>query len=282
MRVLEPIKIGPVEIPNRVVRTAHGTHFGNGSITKELIDYHVERARGGVGLTILEIAGVHPSCPASICNFDDSIVEGYERLMAAIRPHGMKVFQQLWHAGHNGLPLDGGPPWSSCDLPSPVLGIVPIPMSKAQIDEIVAAFGAAAGRCKRGGVDGVELHASHGYLPQQFMSAMLNRREDHYGGSFENRMRFTVEVLGAIREEVGPDYPVGVRLSPEIVDGGMTPEETARAARYLEEAGLIDFLDVSMGGYFAFPKMIGGMFEPAGYELATSAPVTAAVSVPRL
>ena len=244
MKALEPISIGSVEIPNRVVRTAHGTHFGDGGFSPTLIDYHVERARGGVGLTILEIAGVHPTCPSSICNFDDSIIEGYARLMEAVRPHGMRVFQQLWHAGHNGLPLDGGPPWSSCDLPSPVLGVVPIGMNKAQIEELVAAFAAAAERCKKGGIDGVELHASHGYLPQQFMSAMLNHRDDEYGGSFENRMRFTVEVLSAIRERVGADYAVG--------------------------------------GYFAFPKMIGGMFEPAGYELPTSAPVTSAVKVPRI
>ena len=282
MKALEPISIAGVQIPNRVVRTAHGTHFGDGGIVPSLIDYHVERARGGVGLTILEIAGVHLTCPSSICNFDDSIIEGYSRLMEAVRPHGMRVFQQLWHAGHNGVPMDGGPPWSSCDLPSPVLGIVPIAMSKAQIDEIVASFAAAAERCKKGGIEGIELHASHGYLPQQFMSAMLNHREDEYGGSFENRMRFTVEVLSAIRERVGANYPVGVRLSPEIIDGGMTPEETAKAASYLEERGLIDFLDVSMGGYFAFPKMIGGMFEPAGYELPTSAPVTSAVKVPRI
>src|SRR3546814_2501322 len=102
---------------------------------------------------------------------------------------------------------------------------------------MVEAFAAAAERCQSGGIDGVELHGSHGYLPQQFMSAMLNRREDEYGGSFENRMRFTVEVLAAIREQVGPGYPVGIRLSPEIVEGGMTPEETARAASYLEERG---------------------------------------------
>src|SRR3546814_19545604 len=111
------------------------------------------------------------------------------------------------------------------------------------------------------------------------MSAMLDRREDEYGGSFENRMRFTVEVLAAIREQVGPGYPVGIRLSPEIVEGGMTPEETARAASYLEERGLIDFLDVSMAGYFAFPKMFGGMFEPAGNELAARARVPPAVKV---
>src|SRR3546814_4458757 len=106
MKALEPISIAGVEIPNSVVRTAHSTHFGSGGIVPSLIDYHVERARGGVGLTILEIAGVHPTCPSSICNFDDSVIEGYEQLMRAIRPHGMRVFQQLWHAGHNGVPID--------------------------------------------------------------------------------------------------------------------------------------------------------------------------------
>src|SRR3546814_6418282 len=132
---------------------------------------------------------------------------------------------------------------------------------------MVEAFAAAAERCQSGGIDGVELHGSHGYLPQQFMSAMLNRREDEYGGSFENRMRFTVEVLAAIREQVGPGYTVGIRLSTEIVEGGMTHEETARAASYLEEWELIDFIGVSMGGFFAFPKMLGGMLATAGDEL---------------
>lgn len=282
MRVLTPVSIGGIEIPNRVVRTAHGTHFGNGAINDELIAYHVERAQGGVGLTILEIAGVHPSCPSSICNFDDGVIPGYKALMEAVRPHGMRVFQQLWHAGHNGLPMDGSPPWSSCDLPSPVLGIVPQAMTRPQIAEIVSAFAAAAARCRTGGIDGVELHASHGYLPQQFMSPMLNRRNDEYGGSFENRMRFTVEILTAIRREAGADFPLGVRLSPENVKGGMTPADVAEAAAYLEDAGLIDFLDVSMGGYFAFAKMIGAMHEPTGYELPTSSIVTAAVKVPRI
>ncbi len=282
MRALSSIKIADVEVQNRIVRTAHSTHFGTGGFSDEFIAYHVERARGGVGLTILEIVGVHPTSPSSLCSFDDSIIAGYAKFMEAIRPHGMKVFQQLWHAGHNGLPLDGGPPWSSCDLPSPVLGIVPHPMTRDEIAEIVAAYAAAARRCRAGGVDGVELHASHGYLPQQFMSPMLNRRMDDYGGCFENRMRFTAEVLLAIRAEVGAGYPVGVRLSPEGVEGGMTPHDVAEAAAWLEQAGLVDFIDVSMGGYFAFPKMIGAMHEPTGYELPTSSVVTAAVSVPRI
>src|SRR3546814_14544550 len=103
-------------------------------------------------------------------------------------------------------------------------------MSQSQIREMVEAFAAAAERCQRGGIDGVELHGSHGYLPQQFMSAMPNRREDEYGGSFENRMRFPVDVLAAIPEQVGPGSPVGIPLSPAIVDAGLTPTEKAPAA----------------------------------------------------
>src|SRR3546814_11026104 len=124
---------------------------------------------------------------------------------------------------------------------------------------MVEGVGGAAWGWRRGGMDGWGLHGAQGYSAEEFMAAMLKRREDEYGGSFENRRRFTVEGLAASREQVGPGYPVGIRLSPEIVEGGMTPEETARAASYLEERGLIDFLDVSMGGYFAFTKMIGGM-----------------------
>src|SRR3546814_21009112 len=101
MKALEPISIAGVEIPNSVVRTAHSTHFGSGGIVPSLIDSHVERARGGVGLTLLEIAGVHPTCPSSICNFDDSVNKGYEQLMRNIRPHDRRVFQQSCHAGRS-------------------------------------------------------------------------------------------------------------------------------------------------------------------------------------
>jgi len=275
----DPIRINQLEVPNRVVRTAHGTHFGNG-INDKLIAYHAARAKGGVGLTILEIASVHRTSPSHVCNHDDSIIDGYEKLMAAVRPYGMRIFQQLWHGGHNRGPGDGKPPWSASDIPSAYTGEVPIEMSVDQIREIVNAYALAAVRCKTGGLDGVEVHAAHSYLVQQFLSPLTNKRTDEYGGSFDNRFRFLREVMSAIRAKTGRDFPIGVRLSSEMTPGGLMAEENIQIARQLESEELIDFLDVSMGGYYSFADMIGGMHEPAGYELPESSPVTAAVDVP--
>lgn len=279
--VLSPIDVGGVRIPNRTVRTAHATGIGAGRLSDDLIAYHAARARGGFGLTVLEILAVHPSSPGTLNAFDPTISDGYARLMDAVRPHGMKVFQQLWHAGHNGAPLDGSPPWSPSDVPSPQLGVVPRAMSKGQIDEIVAAFAAAARLCKAAGLDGVEVHGAHGYLIQQFLSRNANRREDDYGGDLPNRMRFLLEVMRAVRAEVaGPGFAVGIRLATDLTDGGVTVADNQAVVAALEAEGLADFINISLGNYHTFPKMIGGMHEPVGYELDTAVPIGERARVP--
>lgn len=274
--VLRPVTIGGVEVPNRVVRTAHATGIGAGRMSDELIEYHAARARGGVGLTIIEILSVHPTSPASLNAFDPTLPAGYEKLMAACAPHGMKLFQQIWHAGHNGMPLDGSPPWSASDVPSPQVGIVPRPMTQGQIDEIVAAYASTVKLCKDSGLDGVEIHGAHGYLPQQFLSANTNKREDGYGGSLENRMRFLLEIMRACREHAADGFAVGVRLAADATPGGIGPDENIAVVQALKAEGLVDFVNVSLGNYHSFPKMIGGMHEPAGYELETAEPVARA------
>ena len=154
-------------------------------------------------------------------------------------------------------------------------------MTKAMIDDTVAAFAAAAVRCQAGGLDGVELHGAHGYLIAQFLSPATNLRDDDYGGSTENRARFLVEILRAIRAEVGPDFPVGVRLSgTDFIEGGIDPVEAAAIARLVEP--LIDFLDVSMSSYWRFHKFLSTMDDPLGYEIPTSEQVTKAVAVPTI
>jgi hypothetical protein len=157
-------------------------------------------------------------------------------------------------------------------------------MTKSMIDELVEAFGVAAGRCKTAGLDGIEIHGGHGYLVAQFLSPVTNRREDEYGGNLENRTRFVREVLAAIRSEVGKDFPLGLRISSsEEIAGGVEPEEAADAARLIEAAGLIDFLNISLGSYY--PSALGtapDMQAPHGYQLPMSSIVTSAVTVPTI
>lgn len=277
-----PIRLGPVEVKNRVVRTAHATNLGGGTVSDALIGYHRARAEGGVGLSIVEILSVHPSTPGTLNVFSPGIEAGYRKLVEAVRPHGMKLFQQLWHGGHNALPLDGAPPWSASDVPSPTLGVSPLPMNQAMIDEIVAAYASTARQCERWGLDGVEIHCAHGYLPAQFLSRNANRRSDGYGGSFEGRMRFMREVVEAVRAAVSPGFAVGVRVAPDLSANGVSVEDVIRAVTVLEQAQLIDFVDVSLGDYHAFAKLIGAMHEPLGYEMPTSARVARAVRSPAI
>jgi 2,4-dienoyl-CoA reductase-like NADH-dependent reductase (Old Yellow Enzyme family) len=280
--VLTPVRIGGCIVPNRVVRTAHATSIGGGVMSDDLIAYHERRARGGVGLSILEILGVHPTSLAPLNMIDPTLDEGYAKLMRAVQPHGMKVFQQIWHAGHNGHTHDGGPPWGPSTVANPLGADVPIPMTKGMIDEIIAAYAAACARCEKAGLDGAEVHGAHGYLIQQFLSPNINRREDDYGGSFENRMRFMLEVMRACRAATTKDFALGIRLASDGTVGGVGTDENIRAAQMLEAEGLIDFVNVSLGSYHSFPKMIGGMHEPVGYELPEAVPVTRAVSVPTI
>nr|WP_087572955.1 FAD-dependent oxidoreductase [Sphingomonas sp. CDS-1] len=278
--VFEPIRIGSVEIPNRIVRTAHGTHFSQDSLTDEFIAYHEARARGGCGLSILEIASVHPSSVGTVRNFDDGIIPHYRRLMEAIRPHGMKIFQQLHHGGAHFPGLDGLG-WSASDIPSP-LGFVPRPMRQDDIDTLVEAFAAAALRCREGGLDGVEIHGAHGYIFHQFLSPLLNRRTDAYGGSLENRMRLLMDTARAVRKRVGQDFVVGVRLSATEAPEGVKAQDNVALIHALEAEGLIDYVNVSLGDYYRPLSMNATMETPTGYELPSAGPIAATSTLPRI
>jgi 2,4-dienoyl-CoA reductase-like NADH-dependent reductase (Old Yellow Enzyme family)/thioredoxin reductase len=280
--LLQPITINKLEVKNRILRTGHGTYYGKGSVSDDLIAYHEARARSGVGLTTLEVTCVHrSSVNNTLFGWDDDIIPGFRKISAAMHKHGMKLFTQLWHGGHHWPSADGQPPWSASTVPSP-WGFVPIAMTRDQIEEIVAAFAATAVRAREGGLDGVELHFGHGYLVHQFYSAMTNRREDAYGGSLENRMRFGNEIIDAVRRAVGPEFPVGIRLSDQHIDGGLTPEECAEIVRRLCAAKMIDFVNASMGSYHDPSSMLPTMETPVGAMLPSSGPIAAAADVPRM
>lgn len=281
-RIFEPIFIRHLEIPNRVVRTAHGTHMARDAFDADSIAYHVARAKGGCGLTIIEAASVHSSSENTLFNRDDRVIPGFEALMRAVRPYGMRVFEQLFHGGHQTFGEGRRPPWSASTIPSPVLGAVPIPMGEPEIAEIIQCFAEAARRCRDGGLDGVEIHAAHGYLIHQFLSPLTNRRTDRWGGSLENRMRFLQEILRATRKAAGPDYIVGVRFSASQAPGSLGEAEINQVSRALIAENLIDFLDASIGDYYRMDSMVSGMQSPTGYELPSSAQLTENIPLPRI
>lgn len=273
--LFEPIKVGPVTIPNRIVRSAHGTHLGG----DDLIAYHEARARGGVGMSTLEATGVHHSARTHLPLYSDDILPFYEKISGRMHQHGMKLFQQIYHSGASG----GGTPdsWSVSGIPNPMIQVMPFIMTKTQIDDVVASFGAAARRVRDGGLDGVDVHASSGYLIHEFLSPALNRREDEYGGSRENRMRFLMEVIAAIRAEVGHDIAVGVRLPNEdYVPGGLTAEENAAIAQALDPH--VDYVSLHMGAYWRFHKLIAPSDDPLGVEMIPNKVITAGVTKPTI
>ncbi len=275
--VFQPQHIGGCTIPNRIVRTAHST----GASGDDLIAYHEARAKGGVGLAIIEIAGVTEDSPTGIRVFSDAVLPWYEDLSSRMHSHGTQVFQQLWHGGITLQRFGGRRPVGPSPIPNAMVGITPRVLTTGEISDIVAAFASAARRVEAGGLDGIELHAAHGYLLGSFMSPATNVREDEYGGSLKNRVRITREVLDAIRSEVSPGFPIGIRISgDEFIEGGIDHVEAEAIARELEPD--IDFLDVSMGTYWRFHKFLSTLDDPLGYELDNNEKVTKVVHVPTI
>lgn len=280
-QVFEPIRLGPVEVPNRIVRTAHDSGLAFMDINDDYINYHLARARGGCGLTILEASSVHPSSQLHVALWRDSIIPGFEKLMDAVRPHGMKVFQQLWHGGNIYPDSTFGPAWAVSDKPG-FLGLVGRPMTTDDVLELKQAFVDAALRCQKGGLDGVEIHACHGYVIHQFLNPYYNDRSDQYGGSFENRSRFLFEVAREIRAAVRPDFAVGIRLGVSEMPGGVDDEINKTILLQLQDEKLIDFVDLSMGDYFKYDTVVGGMHYPTGYQQQPNAATCEAATVPRI
>ena len=275
-RIFKPIDINGVTVPNRIVRTAHGTYLGKGRLTEELEAYHFERARAGVGLSFLELASIHPSSfTFGLHLWDDEIIPEYQRFMRRIQPTGMKVFQQIWHGGAHWPPADGRAAWSASTVQSPWGAGRPRAMTTDDIELLVTAFGDAARRCAEGGLDGCELHYGHGSLLHQFLSPLTNRREDGYGGSLENRMRFGREALASVRKAVPSGFAIGIRISDQDSPGGITSEECAQAVAMLEADGLIDFVNGSHGSYYNIPEMIPPMDLPQASMLPAASTIVA-------
>ena len=274
--LFEPIDVGGVTIKNRIVRSPHGT----GLQGEALIAYHEARARGGVGMSTVEATGVHPSAPSGIRLFSDDCLPLLEQLSSRVHPHGMKMFHQLYHSGASSGMMPEA--WSASAVPNPMGGSMPIAMTKTMIDDVVGAFGDAARRVRDGGLDGVDIHASSGYLIHEFLSPALNKRTDEYGGSFDNRMRFLLEVIASVRDAVGEaDFAVGVRLPNEdYVPGGLTAELNAKIAQSVDD--LVDYVSLHMGAYWRFHKLIAPADDPLGVEMPANKVITPELKSPTI
>ena len=250
-RLFSPVRIGTLELRNRITLTGHGTGMGRDHRPDErMVAYYEQRARGEVGLIMLGSQQVHKSSPGItglLCNIDDSIIPGLKAVAQAVHRHGGRVFGYL---SHMGLAASARPTalWSASNGYEQKYGEVAHAMTVAEIEEVTQAFGDAARRCLEAGLDGLQIHCGHGLLLQQFLSPLSNRRTDRYGGSEENRVRFPAEVLAAVRRAVGDQVPLGIRCSgDELVAGGLTVRDMARIVPGLVRAGRLDYVDVSAG-----------------------------------
>ncbi len=246
-RLFEPGRIGNIELKNRVVKAPQHTGLANpdGSITDRMLRYYKDVAQGGAAMVIVEYAWVdNDASQASPCQLGIARMEhipGLSLLADTIKANGAKVGIQISHAGRQRFILEQ--PKAASDVPWPEITAagcpIPIPMTIDEIKEVVKAFGQAAKRAQTAGFDMVEIHACHGYLISNFFSPYSNKRTDWYGGPLENRMRLLLEIVKEIKTQVGPDYPICVRLSgTDYEPGGHTIEDTIELSKRLETRGV--------------------------------------------
>ncbi|MDA1070882.1 MAG: FAD-dependent oxidoreductase [Proteobacteria bacterium] len=289
--LFSPLQIKNVTLKNRIFSTGHMTTLVTGyKPNEDLAAYHEARARGGAGLVVIEVASVHSSAiyPSHTIMADtDDCIPGYQRIARAVHQYDCRAFGQLFHPGRENFEsVDGSAPvaYAPSAVPNERFHVMPRPMSRALIHDVIDGYGDAAVRLREGGLDGVEIVASHGYLPAQFLNPKVNLRTDDYGGSLENRVRFIAEIVQNVRAKVGEDFVVGLRISgdEQSYDGLELAGATA-AIELLEAAGGLDYYNViagssaSLGGSV---HIVPPMFIENGYVAPYAATIRAKVKAP--
>ena len=252
-QLFSPLQIRGVTLKNRIMSTGHDTTMPtDGHVNDALIAYHEARARGGAGLIVMQVAGVHETARYTshlLMATDDSCIPGYRRLADAVHAHGCTLFSQLFHPGRELMESADGllaVAYAPSSVPNERFRVMPRELSQAMIDEIVRGYGQAARRMCEAGLDGVEFVASHGYLPSQFLNPRVNRRTDAYGGTLENRLRFLREVLEEIRRQTSEDFVIGMRISAGERDAsGLTAEDALEACTQLQAQ--LDYVNIIAG-----------------------------------
>lgn len=277
--LFEPVRIGPLEMPNRLMMAPMGTCLEReGRVTDETIAYYRRRARGGVGATTVEGCLISPDTVGPEPRISSpEYLPGLSGLAAAIREEGVVAGVQLMHPGRQ---VVAGPVVAPSAVPLNSMAPEPHALEPAEIEKIVAEYARAAALAREAGFQFVEVHGAHGYLPSNFLSPLDNRREDDYGGDLEGRARFSLEVASAIVAELGDETPLVWRLNGEDgIPGGLVLEEAVAVAQMLEAAGCAA-ISVSAGTWHTLHITLAPMFAGRGRMLPLAATIRREVSVP--
>jgi len=281
-----PLKIGGTEVSNRISFSAHLTNFAENCLPSERqAYYYAARARGGTGLIITEELSVHPTDRAyekSIEAFRPEAVPGFKKITRAVHEYDTKIFAQL---NHNGQQCSGAlsrlPVWAPSSVADPMFRETPKEMETEDIRDVIRSFCASAEFAREGGFDGIELQFGHSSLARQFLSPLTNLRTDEYGGDFDRRLRFPIELIRGVRETVGRDFTLGIRLcADEMAWGGITLEDAKKIAGAIEAACAVDFMDLSLSTFYNLYLVGGSMHMPLGYTVPLAAGIKEAVGLP--
>lgn len=287
-KLFEPGRIGNLELKNRIVMPAMGCSLAEvtGEPGPRMIRYYADRAKGGAGLIITEITRVDDETgvgtPNQLSVTNTHVIGQLSRLVEAVHAYNTKLFVQLHHPG-NQTPsrlIGGKQPVSASDVTCNVIGEQPRALTTEEVEAMVKKFVTGAVIAQKAGVDGVEIHAAHGYLVSQFLSPHTNKRTDKYGGSFEGRMRFITEIIIGIKAYCGPKFPISVRMNgDDFLADGITLEDAVNQAKYLEKLG-INVLNVSCGTYDSGATIIEPSYFAEGWKKHLSTAIKNAVSLP--
>jgi len=290
--LLTPFQLKHLTLRNRIISTAHAPAYQEGGHPRERYRlYHEEKAKGGIGLSIIggstNIAPDSPSVFGQLYAGDDSIIPWFKELTGGVRSHGAAVMCQITHMGRRTAWDDGH--WLPVAGPSGIRErahrSLPKVMEFEDITRIIADFVAAAKRCQQGGFDGIEI-LSHSHLLGQFLSPLVNQRDDDYGGSLGNRLRLTLQVIESVREAVGPDLILGMRVTgDELIKGGLDSDECVGAAQKIADTGAIDFLNILAGAPYddlGLAGWVAPMGMPAAPHLTIAGRIRKSVDLPIL
>ncbi len=253
MKLFSPVQLGSLTLRNRIVFPPMSTKFAaaDGTVTERMINYFEARAKGGAGIVTVEATYIHPSGNSfsrGLGLSDDRMIPGLKHMVSRMKKHGARVSIQLQHGGRAANSTASG---QAVLVVSSIPGVTSYTdsreISEDEIGMLISAWGAAAVRAREAGLDAIELHGAHGYLISQFFSPYTNHRQDAWGGSLANRMRFALEIYREVRRRVGNDFPIIYRMSAvEGIAGGTTLEESQALAKALVAEG-INGLHVSVG-----------------------------------